>query len=119
MNANSNRIHQAIRRYLELKGYEVLEDEWFHGQDKVDFIALDGECLVFVTAEATMNTGSGIPAVSFERATFERIAAAYITEADIAECEVRFDTVSMLILSEDRGLIRHNVNALGTPLEVG
>ena len=58
MNANSNRVHQAIRRYLELKGYEVLEDEWFHGQDKVDFIALDGECLVFVTAEATMNTGS-------------------------------------------------------------
>ena len=41
------------------------------------------------------------------------MAAAYLAERPgIPEGAVRFDVVSMLVLSEDRALIRHHVNAI-------
>ena len=42
----------------------------------------------------------------------ERLAAAYLTDADVTDRAVRLDVLSMLVLSESRGLIRHTVNVL-------
>lgn len=53
---------QAARRYLELKGFEILEDGWCHGKDTIDFIATgeDGE-LVFISCEVNANAGEASP----------------------------------------------------------
>jgi len=119
MNATTitSKANAAIRRYLELKGYEVLEANWAHGNDSIDFIVRD-ECgtLAFVVAEARENAGEGIPGIALDRGAFERIAAAYLTHADIVDCDVRLDAISLLVLGESRAIIRHHVNALG---EVG
>ena len=37
------------------------------------------------------------------------------TEADLSNTEVRYDIVGVLILGENRALIRHHINAI-TPL---
>lgn len=43
---------------------------------------------------------------------FERVAAAYLAEhLDIPEDSVRFDIVTMLPLSDNKGLLRHHRNA--------
>lgn len=118
MNTTTTKTRQAIRRYIELRGFEIIEDGWAHGKDEIDFIARDTEDgdLVFVAAEAHTDGGKGIPAEKLDRGAFERIAAAYLASADIDNCTVRLDTVSLLVLNDSRGLIRHHRNALS---EVG
>lgn len=116
MEATIQRAKQGVRRYLELKGYEILEDGWCHGRDSVDFIATDeDDALVFIDCEVSENAGEGIPEEAPDRKAFERIAAAYLVEADLSNTEVRYDIVGVLILGESRALIRHHINAI-TPL---
>ena len=108
------RAMKAIGRYLELKGCEVLEEGWCHGKDKVDYIVDDCGCVAFVFGHAEENLGRGIPTKPIDRKKFERIAAAYLIEhPEHADCGVRADEASILILSDSRAMIRHHVNALG------
>ena len=118
MNATTiTRANAAINRYLELKGYEVLEANWMHGNDRIDFVVRDEYgTLAFVVTEARENTGEGIPEIALDRKSFERIAVSYLTHADVTDCDVRLDAISLLVLGESRAIIRHQVNALG---EVG
>ena len=118
MNTTTTQTRQAIRRYIELRGFEVIEDGWAHGQDAIDYIARDGENgdIVFIATESHCNAGEGIPAARFDRKSFERLAAAYLSSADVDECTVRLDIVSLLILNNNRGIVRHCRNALS---EVG
>ena len=86
------RAMKAIGRYLELKGYEVLEEGWCHGKDKVDYIVDDCGCIAFVFGHAEENVGNGIPMKPIDRKKFERLAAAYLAEhPEHADCEVRAD----------------------------
>ena len=108
------RAMKAIGRYLELKGYEVLEESWCHGKDRVDYIIDDYGCIAFVFGHAVENACKGIPAKPVDRKRFGRLAAAYLTEhPELVDCDVRADEASILILSESRAVIRHYVNALG------
>lgn len=106
--------NQAIRRYIELRGFEIIEDGWAHGQDAIDYIARDAEdgSLVFIATEVHYDTGEGIPAARPNCKSFERLAAAYLASADVDECTVRLDIVSLLVLSNSRGIVRHYRNAL-------
>ena len=115
-NTTTSRAHEALRRYLELKDFEVVEDGWAHGQDSIDFIARDSGDLVFVATSTAANAGEGFPEEPFDRKAFERLAAAYLAETDVAGCNVRLDAVSLLVVGESRALLKHYVNALS---EVG
>ena len=107
------RATAAIARYLELKGCEILEEGWSHGGDTADFIVLDGFEIAFVFGFASENIGEGIPDRAIDRKTFERLAAAYLAEhPDHVDCAVRADIVSLLVLSDNRAMIRHHVNAI-------
>lgn len=104
---------RGIERFLERRGMEILETGWAHGNDKIDFIVNDDGDLVFISCTIRTNGGNGLGSERVNRKTFERVAAAYLAEhLDIPEGTVRHDTVSMLILSDDKALIRHHVNAL-------
>ena len=113
MNETTNRAMKAIGRYMELKGCEVLEEGWAHGDDKADYIIEDGGELAFVFGHVHGNVGAGIPDERIDRKAFERLAAAYLAEhPEFADCAVRADSVAVLVLSENRAMIRHCVNAL-------
>ena len=43
MNETTKKAMKAIGRYLELRGCEVLEDGWAHGEDKADYITYSNE----------------------------------------------------------------------------
>lgn len=109
----TTKAKQGIRSFLELRGFEILEDGWKSGKDTADYIARDenGD-LVFIDTRIHGDNGEGFPADKPNRQKAERIAAAYLTQAEVEPSTIRFDIVSMLILGSERAMIRHYRNAL-------
>ena len=106
------RSHQAIRAYLRHRGIEVLEEGWAHGSDSIDFIAMDDEELVFVDT-ATKCGGYDMPREEPDQERFERIAAAYLAEAEVEGLtSIRYDIASLLVVGSDKALLRHHHNVL-------
>ena len=106
------RPHEAIRAYLRHRGIEVLEEGWTHGSDSIDFIGMDGEELVFVDT-ATKCGGFDMPREEPDQERFERIAAAYLAEADVEDLtSIRYDIVSLLVTGSEKALLRHHKNVL-------
>lgn len=104
---------KAIGAYLERRGFEILESGWAHGTDGVDFIAREEDDLVFVVTEVVEDRGGGFPEEKVDRAPLERVAAAYLAQAaGSADCAVRFDFVSMIVLGGSRAFLRHHRNCL-------
>lgn len=113
MEAIDTKAMKGIRSYLERRGFEILEERWAHGGDAIDFIANEEDDLVFIGCQLRQNSGEGFPEEVLDRDSLERLAAAYLAEhLDSGDCTVRFDIVSMLVLNDNRALLRHHRNAL-------
>lgn len=111
---------KAASRFLEHRGYEVLETGWKCPAGTSDIVAEDGDVLVFVDVSARSSIDRGFPTDSCSRETRTRremVALAYLAEhPDIAERPLRFDNVALLVVGPDRAMIRHHINALGEPM---
>ena len=104
---------QGIRNFLEMRGFEIVEDGWKSGKVRVDFIARDEDDLVFVDCNVYSDAGEGFPEDKPNRAACEKAAAAYLAQhLDIEQTMIRFDIVSLLVLSDSRAMLRHYRNAL-------
>ena len=107
MNTNptlQDRAVKAAARFLEVRGYETLATGWKSPETRgaIDLVARDPESddLVFVDVSA--------------RPTMELLAVSWLAENDFAESVgVRFDKISMIVVGEDRALLRHHINAFG------
>lgn len=103
---------QAASRFCERRGYEILDTSWAPdgSSSQVDLVARDEEAIVFIDVTATAE--DGFEDGHTERADMEVLAAAWLDqnspEGDIA---VRFDTIDMIVVAEDRALLRHHLNA--------
>lgn len=108
---------KAASRFLEHRGYEVLETGWKCPAGTSDIVADDDGVLVFVDVSARDGADRGFPAESCSqqtRTSREMIALAYLAEHDDGtELPVRFDNVAVVAFSPDRAMIRHHINALG------
>ena len=106
---------KASERFLESRGYEILETGWESPAGAVDIIARADEGVVFVEVNARTGAEAGFPAeadTAAKRASFERAAIAYMAGYDEADVSVRFDIISMVVMSENRAMLRHHINAL-------
>lgn len=118
----SNLNEKATRtasRYLEHRGYDILEEGWASPAGTSDVIATDGDVLVFAEVAVTRDSGRGFPRERFDeasRAAREASALAYLAERDVADMMVRFDNICLTAFAEDHALIRHHANALGEAL---
>lgn len=107
---------RAAALYLERQDYCILERNWRCKAGEADIIALDGDCLVLCEVKTRMNLECGMPEEAVDarkRDRYERIAAWYLKDWTGGDTQVRFDVVSVMVLAEDRALIRHHVNAWG------
>ncbi|WP_245236838.1 YraN family protein [Trueperella pyogenes] len=94
----------ASERFLERRGYEVLSTSWEapDGFGTIDVVAMDEDTIVFVTVEAK-NATDGFPEEDNDRVKREALAAKWLAEnADRGDVSVRFDAISMMVVSEDR-----------------
>ena len=110
------RGEEAAARFLVRRGYEVIERNWTCPAGEADIIAKDDECIVFVEVKTRMDEDQGVPeeAVTAEkRKRYERIAAFFLRDYEEVNIQVRFDVIGILVLTPDRAMVRHHINAFG------
>lgn len=111
-----NRGRAAAARFLDRRGYDVVETDWTCAAGSVDIVATDGDAIAFVEVCTRHAEDMGMPEERTgedERSRKERVAAMYLARIDAVDVRVRFDVVSIVVLAPDRAMIRHHVNALG------
>lgn len=110
------RGERAAARFLEHRGYKVIARNWSCLAGEADIIARDQDALVFVEVKTRSNIEKGLPeeAVTKEkRSRYERIAAFFLADFPEVDIPIRFDIISILVVQEDKALIRHHINAFG------
>ena len=111
----SEKGRKAVRKFLELRGCTVL-DELEEGCLNIVFED-DGE-LVF--AACTVGNGQFVD-LDFDklRPAFEADAIKYLAsnKNTMRDCRIRFDSISIVITSEDRAILRHGINVFSSGQE--
>lgn len=109
--ANHNDVgklgEQIAKKNLEEKGYTILAHSWRWGKGELDFIAQQGEILVFVEVKTRKKITFGMPeeAVSQKKQTLMyELAVEYMYRTQY-EAEFRFDIISIIL--EPQQEIRH------------
>jgi putative endonuclease len=90
---------------------QVSDRNWRAQRGEIDIVALDGDELVLCEVKTRTTAARGTPeeAVSLaKQRRLVRLAEAYVTTQGIAPCSVRFDVITIRVLSEDRALLRHH-----------
>lgn len=108
------RGEEAATRYLQHRGYEILDRNWSCPAGEVDIIAKDESCIVFVEVKTRRNSSKGFPSEATsaaKRARYEKIALAYLQDSQLHDLQVRFDVVSLVVIASDKAMIRHHINA--------
>ena len=98
MNDMKEKAMGAVKAFLERKGYEIVDEAWQgpEGIGGIDLVAVDEDgTLVFVDATVRIGT-DGFPEAHRARGL-----------------RVRFDEVAMMVVKENRALLRHHVNCFG------
>ena len=117
---------KAAARFLIQRSYEVLETGWeSEGGSAIDVVAREDDAIVFVDVFARRGTDKGMPddggVASRERR--EIAAATWLSEhADdegFANLPIRFDSIAMMVIGENRALLRHHINCLGCDITAG
>lgn len=104
---------KAATRFIERKGYELLETGWtFPEGTRIDLIASDEDTLVFIDVTATEYGEGGFEGGKVKRGDLE--IAGNSPDGDI---QVRFDIIDMMVVSTDRALLRHHINAFSCGVE--
>jgi putative endonuclease len=105
------RGEDAAAAYLERVGMQVIDRNWRTDRGEIDIVALDGETLVLCEVKTRTTAARGTPeeAVSpSKQRRIVRLAQTYTAAAGLTDCPVRFDVVTIRVLSEDRALLRHH-----------
>lgn len=108
------RGEDAAVRFLERKGFYIHDRNWRCEAGEVDIVAEDEDSLVFVEVKTRSNCEKGLPeeAVGAEkRRRYERIAGYYLRDNSFVDTCVRFDVISILVVSSDRAFLRHHRGA--------
>lgn len=105
------RGEDAAAAYLERSGFMIVERNWRCPSGEIDIVALDDDVLVLCEVKTRKGIAKGTPedaVTPAKQKRYKRLAAAYIQFADIEPVEVRFDVITLLVLAEDRALLRHH-----------
>jgi putative endonuclease len=106
-----DRGEDAAAAYLARVGMTVVERNWRTKAGEVDIVALEGDDLVLVEVKTRRTAKAGTPEEAVTPAKqrrYRRIAESYIAHAGLDSVTVRFDVISILVIAEDRALLRHH-----------
>ena len=87
------------KKYLEEKGFEILETNWRHDKDEIDIIAMDDGELVIVEVKTRSTDFFGEPeeSVGYHKENFLiRATEAYLDEKNL-DIDSRFDIISIIL----------------------
>lgn len=121
MNSTKQSAIKAAKRFLELKGFEIIDESWARSDlaGGIDIVASDlGEVVFVNVTPGDVDRDAGFREEPLSNEQFELLAVTWLGE-HIERLEsdfpVRLDRISVLMLSESRAVIRHHVNAVTGP----
>lgn len=101
-------------KYLESRGYKIIERNYQYGHGEIDIVAKDGEELVFVEVKSRKTLEFGDPEFAFTRNKLNqvrKIAAAYLVEKNMTDQVCRIDAVAIQFTRERKPMIKLYKNA--------
>jgi putative endonuclease len=104
------RGEDAAVAFLERTGMTIVERNWRCPAGEIDIVALDGETVVLCEVKTRRTASKGTPEEAVTPAKcrrYAKLAAAYLQHAGIEPVSVRFDVITLLVIAEDRALLRH------------
>jgi len=105
------RGEDAAAAYLERIGYTIVERNWQTRAGEIDIVALDADTVVMCEVKTRRTVSKGTPEEAVtptKQRRIARLAKAYLQYAGLDEVAVRFDVITLLVLAEDRALLRHH-----------
>lgn len=105
------RGEDAAAAFLDRIGMTTVERNWRCAAGEIDIVALDGDVVVFCEVKTRRTIAKGTPEEAVTPAKqrrYSRLAAAYLQQAGLGCVDVRFDVITLLVLAEDRALLRHH-----------
>ena len=106
----------AARMFYEMRGADILEQNWRCPFGEVDLIVLDESCLVFCEVKTRKSLSSGSPEEQVTRKRQERYircAQCYSQTCKRDYSQVRFDVIAVYPHDERGGEIHFIPNAFG------
>ena len=122
MNEFNERAIEAAAKFLTHQGHEIVETGWRAADGiGIDIVSRDDEgTVVFTDVSARRGFDKGMPGenAGASRERREIAAAAWLSEhgddPELLDITVRFDDIAMMVVGENRALLRHHVNCLST-----
>lgn len=105
------RGEDAAAAFLDRIGMTMVERNWRCAAGEIDIVALDGDVVAFCEVKTRRTIAKGTPEEAVTPAKqrrYARLAAAYLQQAGLDCIDVRFDVITLLVLAEDRALLRHH-----------
>ena len=103
--------------YLRKHDFLILDTNWHCNDGTIDIAATEDDSLVIVQVKQANSKDSAFAPESKptaeDRAKLENMAFDYLFCHDISDMPLRFDTVEIKKIDDDRCMIKHHVNALG------
>ncbi len=110
------RGEDAAARFLINHGYTILSRNYTCKFGEADIVAKTPDTIVFVEVKTRTDEDKGMPEeaiTSKKRSKYEKIAISYLRDYEDVDIAVRFDVIGILVVSSDRAIIRHHINAFG------
>lgn len=88
----------AARRYLERRGYLLIEPNYRCRHGEIDLVMQDGETIVFVEVKARRSTSAGAPEEAVDTVKQRHLIAAgsdYLRQHRLSHRRFRFDVVAI------------------------
>ena len=111
------KARKTIDTFLTRQGYTIREHNWTCDAGSIDIIATDDDNgdTVFIETNVVDGAENGFTPEHPNRATFEKVAAHYLADTNAPEGIVRFDIISMMVVNEGRGFLRHHKSCFASP----
>lgn len=101
---------QMAARYLEMRGFRILERNWQHQLGELDLIAVDAETIVAVEVKTRSSTDYGHPleAITTDKVKrLRRLLLSWVREQDGVPRRLRIDAIGILLPAQGAPQVRH------------
>ena len=100
----------AAAKYLEYKGYEIIERNYRLKCGEIDIIAKDEETLVFAEVKTRKSDEYGAAAEFVDYKKQQRIRRTAVSYAKSDSVDMRFDVVEVYYATEDNKAVLKRIN---------
>jgi putative endonuclease len=114
---NKEELHRravkAATQSILRRGYEVIDTDWESVcGGHIDLVAKDHDELVFIDVTVSEDQEKGFLDGNPNQNQMEIMAARWLAASSPADgdLKVRFDTISLIVLNEQRAFMRHHTN---------